>query len=303
MVLLHFFQRFAQKRYGCEFAVAHIDHGLREESEAQADRLQAYCTAEQIPFYRERLCFSQQTAVEARARDARYEALFQFASLYEADALCTAHHGNDQLETLLMQWIRGNVSLTGIRPLSSRALPVLRPLLEMPREELEAYHHHHGLFYLEDPSNRDTALFRNRLRHEVLPLLLKENPRLISQSVQTALVRQQEQDYLREQAHSLYLTHRTLHERETTKVCDFPVVILQQQHPALQRLVLKEILTQMNGRWRRFTRKHVEAILSLCQAETRKHVTLPFAIRVTRKKQSLRFEHMLCMKNVQIKNS
>ncbi len=119
MVLLHFFQRFAHKRYGCTFAVAHLDHGLRAESSAQAQALADYCQREQILFYSERripLRSVTQSSLEAQARSVRYAWLAQQAKNHGFDGVITAHHATDQLETSSDAVDTWNFSTSGNAP-------------------------------------------------------------------------------------------------------------------------------------------------------------------------------------------
>lgn len=114
---------------------------------------------------------------EAAARTARYRALA--SSLREGEALLTAHHADDQLEGILLQWLRGG----GLRAVAgmARVAPFAagwhsRPLLDFTRDELHAWARQAGLAWLEDPSNRDVRFDRNYLRREVLPALRRRWP-------------------------------------------------------------------------------------------------------------------------------
>lgn len=114
---------------------------------------------------------------EAAARAARYRALA--SSLREGEVLLTAHHADDQLEGILLQWLRGG----GLRAVAgmARIAPFaagwhVRPLLDFTREELHAWARQVGLAWLEDPSNRDIRFDRNYLRREVLPALRRRWP-------------------------------------------------------------------------------------------------------------------------------
>ncbi|MDX1460488.1 MAG: tRNA lysidine(34) synthetase TilS, partial [Xanthomonadales bacterium] len=152
----------------------HFDHGLHDDSPNWAKHCADVCTALAVPLETVSLDLDERTgeSIEARAREARYRAAAQRTGPQEA--LLTAHHANDQAETVLLHLLRssGLEGLAGIpaqRPLGDGWL--LRPLLSMERKALQQYLQRHGLTCLEDPSNVDLALDRNYLRHEVLPLL------------------------------------------------------------------------------------------------------------------------------------
>lgn len=300
MVLLHFFQRFAHKRYGCTFAVAHLDHGLRTESSAQARELANYCQSEGVLLYEDRrvpLRTLAQSSLEAQARSVRYAWFTELLAVDSFDAVVTAHHATDQLETALMQWVRGTSVPQGMRPFKNLvfeafSLSVIRPFLSVSRGDLEDYHQHYRLPCWEDRSNQDPSFTRNRLRAQVLPLLIAENPNLESTIAEHTVVIQQEQDYLRD----CMLQHypecvSPSHKGEPHEVA-FALELLPfaALHVAVQRLLLKEILTRLSTRgWKRFNTRHIEALQQLSAAQSYKKLHLPLNVVVTKSKGHLLF--------------
>ncbi len=152
----------------------HVDHGLSKHSADWSRHCRDVCDALNVSLMTERVSVAQDNGkgLEAAARHARY-AVFETV-LAEGDALLSAHHRDDQAETVLLQLLRGGgvhglAAMPLQRPLGKGRL--LRPLLDLPRSELEAYAHAQGLKWIDDPSNFDTALERNYLRHSLLPQL------------------------------------------------------------------------------------------------------------------------------------
>jgi len=152
----------------------HVDHGLHPDSA----RWSAHCRllAERLGVRFEIVAVDARPAAgespEAAARAARYAALTTL--LRPSEVLLTAHHGDDQLETVLLQWLRGGglSAVAGMRPVTPFAAGWLaRPLLGFTRTELEAWARAQGLAWLEDPSNADPRFDRNYLRLEILPRL------------------------------------------------------------------------------------------------------------------------------------
>jgi tRNA(Ile)-lysidine synthase len=152
----------------------HVDHGLHADSAQWS----AHCRqlAERLGVPCEIVAVDARPAAgespEAAARAARYAALA--ARLRPREVLLTAHHGDDQLETVLLQWLRGGGlrAVAGMRPVTPFAAGWLaRPLLGFARAELEAWARARGLAWLEDPSNADPRFDRNYLRLEILPRL------------------------------------------------------------------------------------------------------------------------------------
>ncbi|MGE0711869.1 MAG: tRNA lysidine(34) synthetase TilS [Planctomycetota bacterium] len=172
-----------------ELSVACLDHGWRSASEGAAERehVAALASSLGLPCDAERVAAgSLDGSREAGARRARYDFLARVAAARGARAVALGHTREDQVETVLGRILRGT-SLRGLggmparRRLSRRAacVWVVRPLLELGREEARAYLRARGVSWREDPSNADTSLARNRLRRHVLPLLRElSNPRV-----------------------------------------------------------------------------------------------------------------------------
>lgn len=177
-------------RLNWQVTAAHFDHGLRPESALEAQKVVAMAAACGVPCLAGRgdvAAFAQENrlSVEEAARTMRYRFLFAQARAVGAQGVVVAHTANDQVETVLMHWLRG-AGLAGLKGMTSRiilpewdaALPLIRPLLGTWRVDIEAYCHENGLQPLNDPSNQNQDFFRNRLRHELIPYLQSYNPNI-----------------------------------------------------------------------------------------------------------------------------
>jgi len=157
----------------------HVDHGLHPDSPRWAEACQTLAAGLGVPLAEARVAAhpAPGESPEAAARAARYAAIA--ATLRPGEALLTAHHADDQLETVLLQWLRGGGlrAVAGMAPCArlGRAWQ-LRPLLGFTRAELHAWARVRGLVWLEDPSNADPRFDRNYLRLEVLPALRERWP-------------------------------------------------------------------------------------------------------------------------------
>jgi len=152
----------------------HVDHRLHPDSSQWSDRCCAVAQRLGVPCEVVRVDArpSPGESPEAAARAARYAVLAD--RLRPGEALLTAHHGDDQLETVLLQWLRGGGlrAVAGMRPVTAFASGWLaRPLLGFTRAELQGWAIEQGLDWLEDPSNADPRFDRNYLRLELLPML------------------------------------------------------------------------------------------------------------------------------------
>lgn len=150
--------------HGASMSVVTVDHGTRAGSAGDADFVAELAAAYGVPCHRVDLDLGE--ASEARCRDARYAAF----ETVEADHIALAHHGRDQVETALLGWMRG-AGTAGMAGMPVRRGRYVRPLLEESPEALLAWAERRGLRWREDPSNDSPRYARNRVRHEVLPVL------------------------------------------------------------------------------------------------------------------------------------
>ncbi len=168
-VLLHALLE-AQRLLKIRIEVCHVDHGLRESSSQDARFVTQWCSELGIACHVQSLgARPVQDNVEAWARRERYAALAKVRESRQLDWIITAHNANDVAETLLMRLI-AKKELTSIDESDTRR-NVLRPLLEIDREQIDAYVSSKQIPYVEDPTNTDTNFVRNRVRHELLPIL------------------------------------------------------------------------------------------------------------------------------------
>ena len=170
VVLLDLLLR-ASKKLRFELAALHVNHQINPAAGRWAAFCRAFCKQRGVAFTTVRVKIPRGGSLEAAARDARYRV---FAAL-PADHVALAHNLDDQAETVLLQLLRG----AGVKGMS--AMPVirnsiLRPLLDIPRSEIEAYARRRKLDWIEDESNADVYYDRNFLRHRVLPLIAERYP-------------------------------------------------------------------------------------------------------------------------------
>lgn len=168
-----------QRWHRARLRVATVDHGVRAGSADDADFVVALCEAMQLPC--QRLAVRPRGRSEAALRDARYQALRALGG----DAIATAHHREDQAETVLIHLLRG-ATLEGLASMAWRHDGVVRPLLDVPKEALRAWLAWRGLSWREDPTNAHRDRLRNRIRHEVIPLLEDLRPGAVGALARTA---------------------------------------------------------------------------------------------------------------------
>lgn len=183
-------------------AVLHVEHGLRgAESLRDAQMVKEYCCRQGIAFYLRQIAVKeyakeQGLSTENAARSLRYAALHSLAEEIKADYILTAHHMDDQAETVLLKLLRG-ASAAGLGGMQSVKGKLVRPFLALTRSELEAYCRARKLAFCHDSSNDDTYYTRNRVRLELLPYLAEAfNPDIRQTLVQTAGLLQEDQQFI-----------------------------------------------------------------------------------------------------------
>lgn len=173
---------------GYPVVALHLNHQIRQESTSDADFVRVLCAqwnircemkSMDVPRYAQ----TNHLSIEEAARILRYRFLFSVAKMVDASALVTAHHGNDQAETVLMHFIRGS-GLDGLKGMAYRTLlsefdpsiPLVRPLLDVKKQDLLEYCRLHQIPFVEDATNRDPSYFRNWLRLTLMPQIESFNP-------------------------------------------------------------------------------------------------------------------------------
>ena len=174
---------------GYAVIVAHFNHQLRPEADLEAAAVSTRADQLGLPFVSDsadvrHYAEKQSISIEEAARTLRYRFLFAAARKHAAQAVAVGHTADDQVETVLMHFLRG-AGLPGLKGMEYRTflpvfdpqIPIVRPLLSLWRSETESYCRTHKLEPHFDASNTDQVYFRNRLRHALIPELEKYNPR------------------------------------------------------------------------------------------------------------------------------
>jgi tRNA(Ile)-lysidine synthase len=263
--LLHLLWTERQDR-GLEIFAAHYEHGLRgEDSLRDAAFVEAFCRERGIPCTVEHgdataYAAEKRLGVEEAARELRYAFLERAADALGCDRIATAHNADDNAETLLMNLVRGSGlrGLGGIPPQRGR---IVRPLLEVPREEIAAYLAENGLPHIEDLSNGDERFRRNFVRLRLMPLLREMNPGFLRAAGNTAALARQDEDCLQAQAEAFIGKH--------FRNDSVPVGELLNLHPAIASRVVRMLCEKS------LEREHVEDVLSFCRGGGRGFLDLP----------------------------
>ncbi|MBR8536259.1 tRNA lysidine(34) synthetase TilS [Carboxylicivirga sediminis] len=176
MALLHLLQK-----AGCQLAAAHCNFQLRgDASDSDEHLVTDYCNANAIQLYKttfdtQRFAADNKLSIEMAARELRYNWFQEIINDEGYNTIVTGHHGNDSIETFFLNLVRGT-GVKGLTGISFRNNNIARPLLPFTREQIERYCEKNNLDWCHDASNDDCRFIRNKLRHEVIPVLESINP-------------------------------------------------------------------------------------------------------------------------------
>lgn len=262
-------------------ALAHFDHGLRgAASEADARFCAELAARLERPLEIGRgdvraLACARRLSLEDAARRARYAFLEEARARVGADRIAVGHTRDDQAETFLLRILRGagTRGLAGIRP---RRGPVIRPLLDCRREELRQYLAERGLTYCEDCTNEDRQIPRNRLRHEVLPLLRRFfNPALDATLAREASIAREDAAFLDQLADEAYA--RVIQESPGELRIGL-AALGREPRPLARRIVHRALGVLAGGRFVGY--EHVDAVWRVCQEGGRVDAPGQYAERI-----------------------
>jgi len=291
----------SRERLGIDLHAAHLNHLIRgDEADADARFVADLAASWGIPCTVEArdvpaLAREHRMAIEETARRARYAFLADVALREGATRIAVGHNADDQSETVLMHWLRG-AGLAGLRgmlpairmadlrlivkPGPAADLWLVRPLLEIPRSEVERYCTQHGLVPRFDRSNLDTTFHRNKLRHELLPYLEREfRPRFAENLRRSARVMAGDYDLLctvRDEAWKQVLLF------ESDLATTFDLARWRKLHIALQRAIVRRAVQRLRWDLRDVNAQHVEAAVDVALGGTvGAQSTLPRGVMLT----------------------
>jgi len=302
LCLLHLLMRL-QQAYALRLHVAHMNHCLRgAESEGDAAFVARQAAEWRLPATIESqnvaaVAATRNQSIEEAARQVRYAFLARVARSVGAHKIAVGHNADDQVETVVMHWLRGS-GLAGLRgmlfatKLDSLRLEgadcdagaehdpplVIRPLLDTRRTEIEQYCAALGLQPRFDRSNLDTTYYRNRLRHELIPLLETFNPRIREVILRSTKIIAADYALLRTEAAGAW-AQAVVDERP--QAIEFNLEKWRSLPLSLQRSVLREAIHRLRRSLRNINWVHVEDAVRVLQvANTGAAVTLPRGLEI-----------------------
>ena len=277
-----------------EVHVAHVDHGLRAESRGDAEYVRRLCARWNVPLNVTRanvkeLRRAEKLSMEEAARKARHHALLEEAAALGADAIALGHTADDQIETVLLSLLRG-AGLRGLAGMTEQSespftlpdgkrVPILRPLLSVTRAGVMGYMKERRLRPRQDASNADPEHLRNRVRHELLPLMegirggASDAVGRASEDARLAL------EFVESQADGLW-----------GEACEIAAdgqsvridrVVMRGAHAALRHIVVERAIISLVGSAEGFSRRNYRDIdAMITTGRTRSEIDLPKGLRL-----------------------
>ena len=275
-------------------AVVHIHHGIREDAGEDAAYVEQLCrergvscriVREDVPG----LAAEQGCSLEDAGRRARYKAFQETAAQLGGGTIAVAHNKNDNAETMLFHLFRGSglTGLCGISPRRSTAqssamcCSIIRPLLCLEREEIEAYLTERQISWRTDSTNEEDEYSRNRIRHHILPYVERE---LVSGAVEhmsrTAELLRETEDYLEQQTREARAGCVRVCERG--RKYEIEAERFGALHEVLRKRLLYQLAKELSPTGKDISAVHVEDVLSLFHRQGNRTIRLPFGITAER---------------------
>ncbi len=288
-------------RASCEIAVhvAHVDHGLRDEARSDAAYVRRLCARWTVPVMVRRVDVSEmrraeRLSVEEAARKARHTAFLDIATSIHADAIALGHTADDHTETVLLHLLRGSGlrGLAGMAEQSESAFrlpdtsdgpgerfPILRPLRYVTRDDVMRYLHERRLRPRQDMSNWSPEHVRNRVRHELLPLMEAIRPGAGAAIGRASSDARQALDYLESQVPAVW--QKTCEIGDDDQSIRIDRGVMRGEHAALRHGVLERAVVTLLGSAEGLTRRNYLDIDGLIvQGRTGSEIVLPRGLRL-----------------------
>jgi tRNA(Ile)-lysidine synthase len=247
-----------------------VDHGLREDSDIEAERAAAVAESRGVHTYVERVDVAGGASLQDAARGARWGAARRVAAREGASVLATGHTADDQAETVLFRIARGT-GRSGALGMAPRDGDIARPVLCLTADETDAWCRERGLSTVEDPSNADPRFARVRVRNDALPALERVHPGASSHLADLAELLRDEAEILEPVIEAAWSRCA----REEGLATD----ALAAEHPAIQRLLLRRLLENAGAPGEARARRGVERARVVLMSGSA--ATLPGAVDVT----------------------
>lgn len=187
-------------KIGIKVVIAHVNHHKRKESDTEAKFIESYAKDKNIPFEILDYFYNHEGNFHDLAHEARYDFFRKLALKYHTNIIYTAHHADDEIETVLMKILEGSnlYGYGGISKINDNGeFKLVRPLLPFSKDMLYNYAKENNLTYFEDSSNNENDFLRNRIRHNVIPILKNESDDIYTKINEYSTILKESFEYIR----------------------------------------------------------------------------------------------------------
>lgn len=257
---------------GYDVYVAHINHGLRETANDDEEFVKFFCQVRNIPCFVKHIQLKEALkqdatlkgmSLEEAGREIRYRFFREVAEENHCQKIATAHHANDNVETVLMNLIRGS-GLSGLKGIEPQRDEIIRPLIEVPREMIEVYCTENHLEPRRDETNDETIYTRNKIRLELIPYLEKNiNSNVLQNITRMSEIIREEEHFISGQVEESYqkVLKREVPGQEV--LCDLK--LFNSLDIALKRRIILKSIIKVLGNAKDIEKVHVDDIVKLCK--------------------------------------
>ncbi len=291
-----------RKKYGLRLTAVHVEHGIRgEDSLRDAAFVQELCARHDVACvvkHCDAPTFAREhgMSLEEGARALRYDCFREVSEQLSADKIAVAHNQNDCGETLLFQLIRGS-GLKGMRGIEPMRGNIIRPLLCVEREEIEAFLQERGQAFCTDATNLETEYSRNKIRHQVIPVLKEINDGAVEhlyRSTRYAAEAAELVEALAEDARSRCVEPNGVLPKERRAELNGALpkerraedVLLREsllkEQPLIQKTLVLEVLCEQAGSRKDISEVHVLKVLELFEKQVGRRISLPYGLQAER---------------------
>ena len=257
-----------RKPLGIKLSIAHMDHRIRgEEARREAAFVRELAAGLGLAFVAEARDVPEHKAasglsLQEAAREVRYGFFSDAMAATGANKLALAHQADDQAETVLMRLVRG-ASLKGLAGIPAcRDGYIIRPLIDVERREIEAWLRQRGIAWVPDTSAGEQHYLRNKIRHQLMPLLRDHyNPGIVATLGRTAALMRQDEQALEALVDDMAASRVEIKDQEHV----IAVTALREAGPDLYGRLVRWIIAGLKGDTRELTEKHIEAIIRLIE--------------------------------------
>lgn len=254
---------------GYNLCVAHVNHGLRENANIDEKFVESFCKEKNIPCFIKKIQLKEAIetdfkgmSTEEAGRKARYDFFEEVLREQNCTKIATAHNSNDNVETVIMNMIRGS-GLSGLKGIEPARGNIIRPLIETSRKEIEEYCKENNLNPRHDESNDETMYTRNKVRLELIPYIEKNiNSNVVNNITRMSKIISEEERFILDLVEDSY-NKIVLKEEENAITCSLK--IFNNFDLVLKRRLILKLIIKVLGNAKDIEKVHVDDIVKLCQ--------------------------------------